>query len=325
MQNTQDINSIAIVGGGLMGTSIFNYLSHFNIPIVWHKRSDTAKALKKYQRKLQRALKNNLISNSDYNFRHDNHIITSEISDIYTCNLVIESISEDLTLKRDLITDLDKKLQKGAIIATNSSSFLPSQLLNNLDRIIGLHFFFPVETKHFVELITYKNNETINNFLSKIQLKVLPENYDNAFLLNRMMLKIQTAIFNLSQEHKLAFEALDSLIEDKLLTHGIFNTMDRIGLDTLYTSVCNYDVLDKDDTIRPLKEYLKQKVNKGDLGFKSQNGFFDYKQKTELDNKIDADIYLPILSNIIEQAKTWAKSKINNKEINIDFFIEEYL
>ena len=182
-----EIKSIAIIGGGTMGTSIFNYLSRYNFPIVWYTRSNSEKAGKKNVRKLKRLLKNNIISQNDFDYKIDNHKVTNRIEAAYTADLIIESISERLDLKQKLFQNLFKHIPKKTIVSTNSSSFLAQELsAEYCDRIVGTHFFFPVETKNFIELIAEVNTKSVEEFLKSVNLRYLKQDSKSAFLLNRI-------------------------------------------------------------------------------------------------------------------------------------------
>lgn len=278
---------IGIVGGGKMGTDIFNYLSQFPLQIIWINRSNAEKSGEKYHRKLKRELKNEIISTETYNFRSKNHLITNEKSAVYNCDLIIESITENLYAKKQLIARLLKDAKKEAVIATNSSSFLPTEIItenNGQERIIGLHFFYPLGMKNIVELITTKQTDPntkklTKNFLSSIKMPVLMQDERSAFMLNRIMLDVQAAAFNYTLNENCSFNELDSVVKKEFCPIGIFEMMDHIGLDLIYSAAQNYmKYFENKEHFSQLISYLKNRVEKKEVGIKSQMGFYNYQE-----------------------------------------------
>lgn len=278
------IRHIGIIGGGKMGTSIFNRLSQSNEPITWYIRNDNERPNKKYKRKLNRALEHGLINQSDFNTRNNNHIITNNINTLATCDLVIESINENLEAKKGVVNQLFKILNEDAIIATNSSSFLPWQLTTNNQlskRIIGLHFFYPTEFKNIAEVIGKKDAnshlEKTRQFLMERGFQALFQNENNAFLLNRLMLNLQLKAFVLSQKSGYSFQEIDAAVDKYLFPEGIFRMMDEIGLDILQKSIKNYNCFeDNFEQINLLQHFLDEKVTEGEIGTKTSMGFYNY-------------------------------------------------
>lgn len=290
------INTIGIVGGGKMGTSIFNWLSQFNDGLIWVVRSNHEKARKKYNRKLQRAFKNELLSENSFNRRSVNHIITNKLSALQPCDLVIETIAENLNDKKDLVKQLLLVVRDDVVIATNSSSFFPWQLSDNKNqqkRIVGLHFFYPVNFKNVVEFIcvneTDSQNIKIKQLLSSKGITIIQQNATNAFLLNRLMLQLQVEAFRLHESGGYSIFEIDKAVDTFLFPIGLFVMMDHIGLDILQTAVQNYALLESDLAgILEFQNCLNQKVAAGELGVKSAIGFYDY-SKNVTDNNFKND------------------------------------
>ncbi len=319
---TEQIKHIGIVGGGKMGTSLFSFLSKYDFKITWYIRNEVEKAKKKHQRKLDRTLKNQLISKNEFEQIKQNHRITNSIADLANSNLVIECINENLNAKKDLISELFSLLPSDTIIASNSSSIKPellSGIAEQKERIIGLHFFFPVEMKNVVELITTKyNSETtinrLNEFLVSIHKFHLIQNHSNVFLLNRLMLHLQAAAFNLHYEKKWSFAQIDSVIDQYFFPIGIFAMMDNIGIDLIYKSALNYLEYEKDKKhFMPLMDYMQKSISNNRLGVKTKCGFFSY---------INIEDTIPILD---KDKKQIATSLANSYFSSYNWIIENNL
>ncbi len=333
---TQKTKHIGIVGGGKMGTSVFNFLSQYNFKIVWHIRTNTNEINKKNIRKLNRALKNNLITLEDFNFKIKHQVITNSITDLTDSSLVIECISENLLSKQALIKELFTIINPDAIIASNSSSFKPEVLSthnNYKTRIVGLHFFFPVEIKHIAELVlsVYNTTENIKKmevFLTSINKFYLIQNNQNAFILNRIMLKLQAAAFNYITQHNSSFKQIDAAVKQYLFPIGIFEMMDHVGIDIIYQSANNYIKEEKDKSVfLPLINFMKQCIQENKLGIKTQQGFYNYPSTISApeitdNNKKQIAKYLVNSYLVIYN---WAITMGNYKTSDLDFCINEYL
>ncbi len=330
------LNHIGIVGGGKMGASIFNFLCGFDFKLTWYIRTDWEKTEKKHLRKLNRSVKNELISQKEYELRKQNHTITNSIANLANCNLIIECINEDLNAKQDLINKLFSVIANDSIIASNSSSINP-QLLSKIEeqkeRIIGLHFFFPVEMKNIVELVTtpFNSKETIREtelFLTAINKFYLNQTKDNNYLLNRLMLHLQAAAFNLHKEQNLSFTEIDNAVDKYLFPIGIFAMMDHIGIDMIYNSALNYLDYETDkEPFLPLINYMRKCISENRLGIKTKIGFFNYNNPEPANpilNKDEKQIACS-LANSYFSSYNWFIEKKLCKPSDLTFSMNEYL
>jgi 3-hydroxybutyryl-CoA dehydrogenase len=84
-------------------------------------------------------------------------ITASGVADLGGCDIVVEAIVEDLTVKKELFAELEGVVAPGAILASNTSSLSPTAIaagLRNPERVVGLHFFNPVPAMKLVEVIS---------------------------------------------------------------------------------------------------------------------------------------------------------------------------
>ncbi|MBK8807634.1 MAG: 3-hydroxyacyl-CoA dehydrogenase family protein [Bacteroidales bacterium] len=335
----QEIKKVGIIGGGKMGTSLFNYMSSFNIKIVWYRRSHAEKAEEKNKRKLERQLKNNIITQESFKYRIENQLITADIHTLATADLIIECIKEDKDEKIDLFRKLSFIVKKTTIFASNSSSISPSEIGSSCsvkNSVIGLHFFYPVELKNIVELIVSNNTDTdviktVEQFLIKINKFYLLQDQSNAFILNKIMLKVQATACFLAKEKNLTYAQLDFMVRKELFPMGVFETMDQIGIDVLYHSVMNYmPTIDNPHYYKILCDHLQSLYNQQKLGIKTGCGFYNYNTDSSSENK-DIEIDTDISEYIIHQLKaaynnaietTITENKCNQKDLH--FALEEY-
>jgi 3-hydroxybutyryl-CoA dehydrogenase len=288
----KEIKNIGVIGEGKMGSSIFLYLNGFNFHLSWLCSSvcETEKAGKTFIKKTKLLFQSGLLTEAEYISKSENTRITAMVEDLEDCDLVIEAITEEMEIKRSLFESLDKVVNTECIFATNSSSFIPSQLISSGDRtnkIAGLHFFFPVPFKNTVELITGTNTslqtkESLNQFLLQIEKRPFPQNESHAFILNRLLLDFQAGAYNVFLEGKLSIEEIDELVRQRFFPIGVFEFFDHVGIDIMFSSIKSYTQnTDNREFYSPLLEKLEELERLNQLGIKTKHGFYDYSNPLE--------------------------------------------
>lgn len=332
---------IGIIGDGLMGEELFYFLlqellSHDKIKLTWCCKSEKVNLKKdNFKKYLEKIKKRNLFLSNQIEHIQKNVIITDNFKNITDCCLIIEAINENLEKKRCLIKQLKPFLKKNTIIATNSSSIKAELLTDDkkiLNKIIGLHFFYPVKLKDYVEVNIHKMNSkiTINKvleFCTKINKKVLLLKGNNRFLLNKILLKVQNHAFNLIEKFAFSYNLLDTILKEDLFYVGIFEQIDLIGIDTLYYSIKNYLHEENDiESYKSLLLTLEKMLNENKLGKKNKIGFYNYNEKEakeDLDKNISEELKIKIKTSILKLIKenlvTYSKISENFKEILLDF------
>lgn len=273
-----------------MGKDLFDFLNGFSFHLtIFCKSEESVEQIKKvFEKKQKRSLKYQLDDQDTFGFRNKNTVITSDLNQLSSCNLVIESITEDLHLKRDLYKRLEVIISKDCIIASNTSSIAPKQLFKKAlhkDRCVGLHFFFPVAVKDLVEInISEKTDDrtvlSVREFLNEIGKFHLVLYGNDHFLINRIFLKMQAGCCQIIKEGKYQVHELDELVTSGLFPVGVFEFFDHVGNDVMLQSVKNYIHYENDPLFyQPMIDVLEAEVNEGKLGIKTASGFYKYPRK----------------------------------------------
>jgi len=280
------IRKVGIAGSGTMGSGIAQLVSASGYQVVLIDLNDELlkKAVSRINKNLSRLVEKEKIE-EEVKEQSISRIKTStNLDELGDCDLVIEAVSENINIKKQLFEKLDTILKKGCIIASNTSTLPIIQLAmitNRPENVVGIHFFNPAPVMKLVEII--KSLTTSDQTVQKAKEFTLSLGKDPVvtkdrpgFIVNRILLPmLNEAVFTLEEGMGTA-QDIDKAM--KLGTNhpmGPLELIDLIGLDVIL------DILDvlfeefKDSKYRaaPL---LRQMVRAGHLGRKSGIGFYEY-------------------------------------------------
>jgi 3-hydroxybutyryl-CoA dehydrogenase len=281
-----EIKKVAIIGGGTMGNGIAHVfaMKGFEVFLTEVNEEFYNKALKTITSNLDRQVKKQVITEDDKNqtLQRLNRVIGYENIPV-DANLVIEAIYENKDAKLNIFKDLENRLNKECIFASNTSSISITELsaVCRADRFIGMHFMNPVPVMKLVEIIRgYSTSDSTYQAIKELTLKLDKEPVEvfdyPGFISNRILMPmINEAIFAL-MEGVASKEAIDSVM--KLgMAHpmGPLTLADFIGLDVCL-AIMNVLYEGFNDTKYRPCPLLKKMVAANKLGRKSGEGFYKY-------------------------------------------------
>jgi 3-hydroxybutyryl-CoA dehydrogenase len=269
-----------------MGSGIAHVLAQHTFAVRLYDLAEAQlpKALKTIEQNLARQAKKGLVDPGAIPAILGRMAVTHALSDLAACDLVIEAVNENEALKFDLFRQLDSLVSPEAILASNTSSISITRIAavtHRPDKVIGLHFMYPVPVMQLVEVIrgletSEETFEAAASLVSNLEKTLVVAQDYPGFLVNRILIPmVNEAIFVLYEGIATA-EDIDNGM--KLGTNqpmGPLALADLIGLDTVLAILNVLYEGFKDPKYRPCP-LLVNLVHAGRLGKKTGRGFYAY-------------------------------------------------
>lgn len=269
---------IHVIGAGTMGGDIAAWcaLQGFQVTLQDREPQFIAPAIKRAYALFKDKLKETYLIQKAM----DRLIPDSMGYGISRADVIIEAIFENLTAKQDLFKFLEKHAKPDAILATNTSSIPLDEIntvLQNPERLVGIHFFNPVAKMLLVEVVQGEKTapsvmENAIGFVRKIDRLPLPVKSSPGFLVNRILMPYLLEAVSMLDEG-IPASVIDKAMVDFGMPMGPVALADAVGLD-ICLSVANYLSPYLNATV---PEQLIKLVGEGKLGRKTGEGFYKYK------------------------------------------------
>ena len=282
----RDIHRVGVIGTGTMATGIAEVFAKKGFDVVLRARTEekAAAAIAKVGKSLDRSVVKGRLSEADRDATLARLIPAVEFTELADCDLVIEAIAEELSVKIAVFAALDEVCKPGAVLATTTSSLPVIECAAATSRpsdVVGLHFFNPAPAMKLVEVVatiaTAPEVVATAHAICQTVGKHPVHCTDRAgFIVNALLFPYLNDAVKMLEGHYAEADDIDTAMKVGCgLPMGPFELLDVVGLDvslaierTLYN-----EFREAGFAPAPLLEHL---VTAGRLGRKTGKGFRDY-------------------------------------------------
>ncbi|WP_198543764.1 3-hydroxyacyl-CoA dehydrogenase family protein [Petroclostridium xylanilyticum] len=280
------MKKVAVVGAGLMGSGIAQTVAQAGIEVI---NIDISNEQIKNARDKIAANLDKLLQKGKMTFETINNILdklsySNSYEGVKGANLIIEAVPEKMDLKKKVFSELDKLADENTIIVSNTSGLSISEMASvttRVDKIMGVHFFYPAPIMKLVELIRGlgTSDETFN-IVKEFSLKINKEPVEApelpGFLVNRILVPMMNEGAFCVMEGAKPEDVDKAMKLGANLPMGPLELADFVGLDVMLATMEGLYQGFADSKYRPCP-LIKTLVNAGHLGRKSGKGFYEYK------------------------------------------------
>ena len=279
---------VAVIGAGSMGAGIAQLAAQSSHPVRLFDTQPGAseRALARIDADLAGAVKRGRIDEAERAAVRGRIIAVADFAGLAGCGLAVEAIVEKLDAKKALFAELEKVLDAGAVLATNTSSISITAIAQGLahpGRVVGWHFFNPVTRMKLVEVIPGVETDptlvvamhTLGKAWGKTSVDA-----PNApgFIVNRVARPYYAEALRLLAERIAEPEAIDRLLREAGgFAMGPFELIDLIGADVNLSVTESVFAATAWDTRYAPHIIQQELVRAGRFGRKSGVGFYDYR------------------------------------------------
>ena len=311
---TQEIELVVIAGAGTMGYSMAQIFARYGYQVIIYDLSRSA--LDNAEMRIAQST-GNLVSNGDITRDEGDdllsHIAYTREKDCFgTCDLMVESIVEQLDVKTSFYREVSELVRPNAILATNTSGLSINDLAAAVSfpqRFIGMHWFNPPHIIPLVEIVrgsktTNETADAIRDLSLAIGKKpVIVQRDIPGFVANRLQFAVLREALHLVEAGVVDEQGVDNIMRYGLGLRyaclGPLQIADFGGLDTFY-HIASYLNAELCNDAKP-SPLLAQLFAKGTHGVKTQRRFYDYAQGRDIKATRERDEAYLAVAKVLEE------------------------
>lgn len=286
-KNDQDgINTVAVIGLGVMGQGIAQTIASHGIEVVAIEKNEkqleaTISSLKEtIDREILRWTMTKSEKNSILARIHG----TIDFKKAVQCNIIIEAVDENFEMKRRIFTELDDLCAPETIFISNTSTLNLSKLAaatKRADNVIGMHFLNPVPKVPLVEVVrglktSDKTFHAVKKFAERLGKTVVEVFEYPGFVTTRLIVPLLNEAMHALMEGVATADGIDTAMKlGYNFQYGPLELADMMGLDEVLAWMESLFHELGEAKYRPCP-LLRRMVREGKMGRKSGEGFFKY-------------------------------------------------
>ena len=293
---SSDMQSLAIVGTGIMGMGIAQIAAQAGINVLlFDAKSGSAKQGRQaLQATLEKLAAKGKFTDEQLQATLSNLTVIEDIAQIAEVDIVIEAVIENLEIKQQLFKQLDSLVPTDTILATNTSSLSVTAIASvcqHPERVAGFHFFNPVPLMKIVEVIPGISTdhcvvETLTSLAKRMGHLGVVAKDTPGFIVNHGGRAFGTEALKILGEDVASLEQIDRILRDGAgFRMGPFELMDLTGVDVSHPvmeSIYNQYYFEPRYRPHPL---TRQMLEGNKLGRKVDEGFYQYIDGKKQDGK----------------------------------------
>jgi 3-hydroxybutyryl-CoA dehydrogenase len=281
-----EISRVGVVGLGTMGAGIAQVCLQAGLEVVGREVAPELgeRARERIDHYLSRGVEKERLTQDEKDASLGRLSLTTELESLAQCQLVIEAAFEDLAVKRELFSQLDRLVPPPAILATNTSALSVTEIADATDtpeRVVGLHFFNPAPVLPLVEVVRTARSsdeafDTAYAFAQRIGKEPVACNDTPGFVVNRILIPLLNDCVRVLDEARVSPDDVDRAMRfGANWPIGPCALIDLIGVDVhVHASEALHGALGEERMAPP--ERLLEMQRQGHLGRKSGRGFYEY-------------------------------------------------
>jgi len=277
---------IGVVGSGIMGGGVAEVAASTGAEIIVRTRSASSgdELLRSLDVSLAKQVEKGKRTLEEATALRQRVGVTTDLNDLAECDFVIETVVEDIEVKKELFRALDGVVGPTTIVATCTSTLPVIDLgmqMSHPERFCGVHFFNPVHAMSLVEVIRPlgASDETIAaviEFVLACNKEPIEVKDQAGFIVNALLFPYLNNAIRLFEQGVATKEGIDAAMKGGCgFPMGPFALLDLVGLDTSLAILEALYAEYADPNFAPVP-LLRRMVSAGQLGRKSGSGFYEY-------------------------------------------------
>jgi len=279
------VKRVGIVGSGIMGSGIAEVAAKagFEVSLRSRQQSSADKMMAGLEKSLGKQVDKGKLDAAERDAVVGRVRAVTDLGELAECDLVIESIVEDLAVKKHLFNELDRVCNDAAVLATNTSTLpvVEMAMESRPDRVCGIHFFNPAPMMPLVEVVhcittSDETVETARTFAESCGKNPVLVRDQAGFIVNALLFPYLNNAVKLLDAGVASRDDIDAAMKGGCnFPMGPLELLDLVGLDTSLAIIEALYAEFRDPNYAPAP-LLRRMVSAERLGRKTRHGFYDY-------------------------------------------------